>query len=222
MPERSTDPILFLDTETTRLRRPYLPLGRRIWETGGIREEPDGTEHPLHMFTRIDDLRLPDLLPGAPQLLVAGDMRDEWYEGLPEDVQVGLKIGGFHERHPERTGKPGPVYPELEVAERLMDGPWLRDKPTLVGAVTNFEDLGLFDLLYRNGCVGPDEDPWNYHLIDVVTLAAGMLGVRPPWDSKALTRAAGLDPDRYAQHTACGDAAWARDLYNVVMDRRSR
>lgn len=209
--------LLYLDTETTRLRRPYLPEGRRVWEFGGERADPDGNEYPLHMFIRIADLQLPSLL-SPPR---TGPMREEWYEALPEDVRISLRIGGFHERHPERIGgDQSQVYGEMDAAELLMEGPWLHrwedQRPVVIGAVTNFDDLGLFDLLYRTGYVGPDGEPWNYHLIDVETAVAGRLGIRPPWDSGALSRAAGVDPELYRRHTAVDDARWARALYDFV------
>jgi DNA polymerase III epsilon subunit-like protein len=217
-------PLLFIDTETTGLRRPGLPDGRRIWEIGGVRVEPDGTEYPLHLFIRIEELGLAEMLPAE---VVAGRLFDrddnaEWYGHLPETVREGLEIGGFHERHPQLGGSPdvaAPLCSEKSAAATLVAGPWLRDRPTLVGAVPMFEDLGLFDLLHRTGYIGPDDQPWHYHLVDVETLVAGALGWPPPWNSDDLSIAVGVDPDRFNRHTAVDDAWWARALYEAALTR---
>lgn len=215
-------PVLYLDTETTGLRRPYLDGGRRIWEIGGKLVEPDGATHPLHMFIRIADLGLTDMLPA----FVVGQMAKgtmpagTWYEHLPETVQKGLEIGGFHERHPERGGDTSgaPVMTEQDAADMLMDGPWLRGTPRVVGAVPNFDDLGLFDLLYRTGQIKPDDELWNYHLVCAENYAAGALGldVSDDWDSEELSKAVGVDPSAFARHCAVDDALWAEAMYEAA------
>jgi hypothetical protein len=225
-------PLLFVDTETTGLRRPYLHGGRRIWEIGGVRVEPDGTEHPLHLFIRIEELQLTELLPpqvfyallsqspGAPTPGLDGN----WYDHLPPAIREGLEIGGFHQRHPQRGGDPGtgtPLCSERDAAATLMDGPWLRDRPLLVGLVPTFEDLGLFDLLYRTGCLSDDDEPWHYHLVDAETFAAGALGWEPPWDSEEVTKALGIDGDRFHRHCAVDDALWARAMYEAALELRA-
>ena len=76
------------------------------------------------------------------------------------------------------------------------------------------------------------EPGWHYHLIDVENLAVGYLAGRGdnpapdaigrhvslPWDSNALSLAVGVDPDRFARHTAMGDVLWAKAIYDTVMD----
>jgi hypothetical protein len=104
----------------------------------------------------------------------------------------------------------------------------------LVGAVPSFDAAFLSRLLRANGCC----PAWHYHLVDVEALAAGYIagradnvevgppsvpaeeGVdlcRPPWYSNDLSRAVGVDPDRYDRHTALGDARWAMAIYDAVM-----
>jgi hypothetical protein len=39
----------------------------------------------------------------------------------------------------------------------------------------------------------------------------------PPWDSEALSRALGVDPDTFARHTAMGDVRWAMAIHDQVM-----
>ena len=102
----------------------------------------------------------------------------------------------------------------------------------LVGAVPSFDEERLRRLLRANGaCPG-----WHYHLIDVEALAVGWLcgggprrrtpegaftglGDPPalPWDSRALSRAVGVEPDQYDAHTALGDARWAKALFDAIM-----
>lgn len=230
----------FADTEATGLRRPYLKDGRQIWEIGGERVDPGGTEHVLHLFIRISSLNLPGLISSdvlhQHNLTLLDEFRADgtvfdldrrakpipgtWYDLLPADVQKGLDIGGFHERHPERGGDlpaGAALVTELEAAHELMAGPWLRGEPTLVGAVPNFEDLGLFDLLYRAGHVdGYGRDPWHYHLVCAETYAAGALGWGLRWDSDELAAALALNPTDWDRHTALGDARWARAMYEAA------
>ena len=96
-----------------------------------------------------------------------------------------------------------------------------------MGAVPNFDTERLALLLRAHGF----EPPWHYHLIDVENLAVGYLAGRGdnpapdaigrhvslPWDSNALSLAVGVDPDRFARHTAMGDVLWARAIYDTVM-----
>lgn len=49
---------------------------------------------------------------------------------------------------------------------------------------------------------------------------AGALDARKtaglPIDSEDISRAVGIDPDKYPRHTAMGDACWARDVWDAV------
>jgi len=56
----SVVPLCFIDTETTGLRRPWMPLGRRIWDIGIIRRDPDGTETTYSRFLAVNDLTAAD------------------------------------------------------------------------------------------------------------------------------------------------------------------
>jgi hypothetical protein len=52
-------------------------------------------------------------------------------------------------------------------------------------------------------------------------LAAGKLGIPPPWDSNELAARAHAelsdDPLEVERHTALGDARWCRAIYDAVM-----
>ncbi|MBO2461607.1 hypothetical protein [Actinomadura violacea] len=218
--------LIVIDLETTRLRPSHLPGGRRAWEIGGLRVNADGSRNKLHLFTDIDYLGLEGILarecPDAARALSEGGddaptpgHQGTWFHHLPEDVCESLDIGGFHQRHPQRNPAVGPTAPvctDMSAAQTLMDGPWLRGNPTLVGAVPGFDESTLRDLLIRTRLIDYDSTPWHYHLMDAETYAAGALGWVPPYSSDALTAALGLDPTGYARHHAYDDAVWAYDL----------
>jgi hypothetical protein len=227
--------LVFVDTETTGLTRPYLAHGRRVWEIGIIRRETDRTERRLHLFIGFPELGLVEMLPRS-EVTSASRLTDDslpWSDrlkmGLPENVLYGLDIGQFFERHPDMNPSAAheSVVNERVAAEILMDEGWLsasgpaRTKAHFFGAVPSFDDLSLADLLHRSGMIG-SEPPWHYHLVDVEAYAAGHLGLLPPWNSKEITRQLGLDPGAYAEHTAMGDAEWARDMFDVTHALASR
>jgi hypothetical protein len=55
--------------------------------------------------------------------------------------------------------------------------------------------------------------------VDVEALAAGRLGIEPPWDSHDLSRRMGVpEPAPGEQHTAIGDARWAKAMYEAAFD----
>jgi hypothetical protein len=183
----SGGPIVFCDTESTSLDR----RTREIWEVALVRREPGGAETEW----------------GA---LVGGGL------GLRHATEESLRVGGFFERHPAHGGKSDlPVLPEDEVACQVaarLEGAFL------VGAVSSFEDTGLFKLLDRYGLIPADgEPPWHYHLVCVENLAAGLLGVEPPWNSTELSLAVGVDPAEFDRHTATGDVRWAIAIYDAVI-----
>ena len=242
-------PAFYVDTETTRFRRPYREGGRRIWEIGGTRVNPDDAEYGIHAFIRIADLGLDELID--PRQLMEWEIGlwpddklhadgtvtgghgqrvdlhgGTWYDYLPEDVKVSLDIGGFHERHPERGGNETHLlYAAKDIAAKLVVGPWLTPwpvtdgeepkilKPTIVGTVPGFEDLGFDQLLTDTDTIVPDEELWSYRLVDASTYAAGALGWDFPYDPTALTEALGVDISDLEMHTAVDDATWARRLY---------
>lgn len=186
-------PLAFVDTETTGLD----PDRHEIWEVALIVPEADGSwsEHSWQLPV--------DLSRADP---------------------IALNIGRFHDRHVPAGELESPKYFAREFVE------WTRGLH-LVGAVVSFDAERLWKLLRANG-----ECPmWHYHLVDVEALAAGWVAAQkqpfwgpgcaigdpvdpqPPWDSNALSRAVGVDPEDFDRHTALGDARWAKALYEAVM-----
>ena len=125
-------------------------------------------------------------------------------EGFPERF-----LSDFNARY----GK-APMGSRLDLAPLLRD--LFRDRPHVVGAVPNFDTERI---AHQFGV-----DGWHYHLIDVENLAVGYLAGRGeplpplPWNSDDLSRAVGVDPDRFRRHEAMADAEWARAIYDRVMD----
>lgn len=127
---------------------------------------------------------------------------------------ISLNMGGFHDRHPQGNGN---------AKARAYD--WWVSQPTiladlhdayLVGAVPSFDEETLWRHLTG---IGHSIPSWNYHLIDVETLAAGQMGLQPPWNFDRILAAYDLKYDEADRHTAIGDARMARDLYDAVMAR---
>ena len=118
---------------------------------------------------------------------------------------MALSIGGYYTREHD--------YPDAdnhwiaaEIARRTAG-------KHIVGAVPSFDTAMLDPFLRENGYA----PAWHYHLVDVEALAAGKLGSWPPWKSEELSRAVGVDPEKFSRHTAAGDAWWAKAIYEAVM-----
>ena len=183
--------LAFCDTETTGLD----PDLHEIYEVGLIVREENGEEHEHHWWLPVD--------------LGMADAR-------------ALAVGRFHERYPG----PKELIRRFEFGDEFSA---LTRGAHLVGAVISFDEERLRRLLRSNGAC-PE---WHYHLVDVEALAAGSLAgmnselgdllasspdmFTPPWDSEALSRAVGVDPDQFDRHTALGDARWAMAIYDAVM-----
>jgi DNA polymerase III epsilon subunit-like protein len=184
--------VVFVDTECIGLH----PDNHAIWEVALVKQ--DGTE-------------LTWMLPVDPS------------KGDP----IGMSIGRFHERHPYGNTWGG----EPTTVEGLLERPGLFARQFaklthgahLAGAVISFDEERLRRLLLANGV----QPSWHYHTICVEVLAVGYLQGRrshlkepamtPPWDSEDLSRAVGVDPDKFDRHTALGDALWAAEIYRAVM-----
>lgn len=162
---------------------------RQAWDIGLIRREPDGSEEESAFFVKDLDLREAD-----PTSLRIGRFYDRYR--MDHEVKDGL----------DRYLYLAPIGAARAV-ERMTRG------AVLVGAVPSFDEETLARLLYDNGLV----PAWNYHLVDVETLAAGALRMPPKWDFDKVLAAYGLTYDEADRHTAIGDARMAMWLFDAVM-----
>jgi DNA polymerase III epsilon subunit-like protein len=169
--------------------------GREVWEVAMIRREGDN-ESETQFFVDVD-------------LSVADPF--------------GLSIGCFYERHPwgmYLAGNNSVDWDDSLVKSRYEAAEIVAHRTHgahIVGAVPNFDTEVLDRLLRAHGLI----PAWHYHLVDVETLAAGVLGLRPPWNFDKVLDEFGLTYDEKDRHTALGDARMARALYDAVMARKA-
>jgi DNA polymerase III epsilon subunit-like protein len=166
--------------------------------------------------TETDGLRPPWLIGGRQTWEIAvlhrppdgdgGDALHTWM--LPIDPAIGdpeaLNIGGFYDRY-----QPDPDMWLPAVASAIVD---LTDRATIVAANPGFDIANLEHLLYRYGRI----PTWHHRPVCVEALAAARLGIADTgqWGLSRLAERAGLNISRYDLHTAAGDAALARDLFD--------
>jgi hypothetical protein len=179
-------PLVFLDTETTGVHR-----GRRPWEIVIIRRTAHGQSRLL-LCVDIDDL---DLSYADP---------------------IGLKISGFHKRHPQARLQPRyfpRVYRASQAATIVQQ--WTAGA-TIVGVVPRFDTECLADMLARQHL----EPAWQPNLVDVIALAKAAVtasGLQPETDFTTLSRQCGVKPPTPTQrHTALADARWAMRWYDKL------
>lgn len=90
----------------------------------------------------------------------------------------------------------------------------LLEGAVLIGNNVAFDARFLHVLLHNAGHAAA----WQYRVVDVVSLAAGLLRLPLPWRSEDVSRQLGLEPPPGAQrHTAIEDAVWAMRMYDAVL-----
>lgn len=215
--------LTFLDLETTGLDSDR----HEIWEIGLIHR--DHTGHPDAEYRW--EIH-PSLTTADPMALkISRYYQRAELAHYPVGTVACLQAPHLNDDDPIKG------IPPEELASVLAS---LLDGTHMVGSVPDFDARFLRRFLARYGqCFTA-----HYHLIDVEALAVGYLhGVtrcavdqldamdRPrdalkqlphrvaslPWDSEALSRAVGVDPDQFDRHTALGDARWARAIYDAVI-----
>lgn len=180
-------PVAFVDTETTGLAADY----HEIWEVGLI---VDGEERSWQLPI--------DLKKADPKALDVGRFHERYdVSALTPVSRFAAEFMAFF----EEIVTPIPGTNAISVVKRH-----------LVGAVISFDEERLRKLLapHRHP---QDSKGWHYHLVDVEALAAGKVGMAPPWNSETLSRAVGVEPERFDRHTALGDARWAKAIYEAVV-----
>lgn len=181
--------IVFMDTETTGLGP-----DEHIWEFAAMRRDETGPETFYHCFVQHNLNR-------------AAKLPDE-----------------FRADHDARYN-PNSAVDLQEFVDVLLEV--FADRPHVIGAVPSFDTTRLAKILAKFGY----EPPWHYHLHDVETLALGYLKGRavmgdrdaeeflegPSVDhSDSLSRALGVDPEKFNRHTACGDVEWIAAQYDAI------
>ncbi|MBT0772323.1 hypothetical protein KIH74_25485 [Kineosporia sp. J2-2] len=198
-------PIVLVDCETTGLDRFY----DHAWEFAAIRVDPDG--HTAEYQTFISD-HLPDRI-----------------DLLPPEFRAD-----YEARYDAAAARNWDEFPE-------WSAPIFSGKPVLMACNPTF-DVGHIAKMFstRDTRYRYDEGrwstrraalPWHYRPVCVEALAVGYLAGRAsrgdldaglnlpdfPWDSSAVSRAIGVDPDAFDRHTALGDCRWALAQYRAVM-----
>jgi hypothetical protein len=203
--------VAIVDTETTGLRRPWLPGGRRTWEVAVIRQTEDG-ELVDAVWLQITDV---DLSDADPKSLAIGRFFDRWsgWEGTRVEVPA-VRLGGHQVRL--RGVEEAEAAP---VIERLT-----RDA-VIAASNPGFDVDNFAELLWRNG---QPADGWWHHPLDVPNLAHGWLrGMQPgtwtdpSYSTRKLSEAVGV-PEPADRHSAWADAVWMRDLYAAIGSPRPK
>lgn len=189
-------PLAFVDTETTGLD----PIRHAVWEIAVIRREDDGTETE-HLW---------QIRPTKAELRVA--------------EPKALEINRYYERIAVPDGAPaanmlahgGPAPMDyLDAARDIFQA---LDGGVLIASNPHFDASFLHRLLQTG------RTPWHYRPYDIVQLAAMKIGAEAagplPWDSKALSRAVGVEPPAKGEaHTALGDARWHKAVHDAATSR---
>lgn len=131
---------------------------------------------------------------------------------------IGMEIGRFNERYRAAIRRLSPFSAAYHIEYLLNDR-------HIVGAVPSFDEQRLAllcDRMLRGGLPPVGKRPWHYHLIDVEALAVGYLAERGvtttlPWKSHELSEACGVVVPKEDEHTALGDARWAKRLYEQIV-----
>lgn len=209
-----TGPLVFIDTETTGLdERPGWDGVNTVWEVGLIRRA--GHYNPAMYGQWSWQLRVD---PGTVDPAAAKVNRfHERYRLSNPAVETDAVVTGC----PPGSGyHPGDQLTMPRWAELFVDlvagGHW-------AGIVPDFDVNHLVPLLTANGqLLGWPSRPWHYHLIDPESMAAGLLGLAPPWHSYGIAEAFGITIPERDQHTALGDARHAEQLYEAVQAPATR
>lgn len=179
--------IVFMDTETLGLD-PAAP----VWEFAAIRRREDGSQKEFHCF-----------ITHRPH---------PWLGQLPDQFKADY-LQRFRLAHvPHGEGVALTIPEAAQLVNEATAG------AHVIGAVPNFDTERLARLLKRAGI----KPSWHYHLVDVENLVVGYLAAKgellqPPWKSDDLSRAVGVDPERFQRHTAMGDVLWTEAQYDAVM-----
>ena len=170
----------------------------------------------------------PTLNPVWEIAVIVDDVEHNWQVQLPRDLPIGdvtthdvphmtewvLEHTRWRNVYDDETA----IHPQ-QSARRFAE---LVDGRHLVGAVPSFDEERLRALHIRFVSGPSTRMPWHYHLIDVEAMAIGALAARGmffplPWNSHDLSEALGVFVPAQDEHTALGDARWAKALYEAIV-----
>lgn len=180
-------PVVFLDTETTRKDR-----RREAWEIAMIRRDHHG-EREITIFVDLADLTM-----GAAD-------------------PVSLEIGRFDERHPQRGGTLGgnaQLLSGTAAAETVQR--WTA-KAQIFGVVPSFDMDCLEALLERHGLNPQWHfQPWDVAVLATGYLRGRQLPIQRSAEATSRACGVEVPGDA-ERHTALGDARWVRRLHDRIM-----
>lgn len=141
--------------------------------------------------------------------------------------KYALDIGRFRERHNSHVAASFGYLPE-SVAARQVEA--FTADAQLAGVNINFDEVTLDAMLRRHGLM----PRWDYHLIDLPSMALGWLHGRAhesglfdfreaaqlPYKSYELSSSCDVEPpSEDERHTAMGDADWVRRWHDALTYR---
>lgn len=190
--------VVYVDTETTGLD----PDRHEVWDIALI-DGATGIEHEFHIAPVRPEVADPNALRITN--FYQRTSHADWKWTGPQQGHPIITLTQLQGENPsDRTRRI-----RYEIASQIA---LVTAGKHLVGAVPSFDAAFLSRFLIANG----QREAWHYHLIDIEALAAGFLGIRPPWDSDELNNLLGL-PEATAKHTAIADARWAKAVYERVL-----
>ena len=145
-------------------------------------------------------------------LILPDGTEREWHVKVSDrDISLAhpkaLEISRFEERY----GKTRAIDTPEDVARDLYNT--ITPGMHLCGAVISFDEERLRRLMWKHGF----SPRWHYHLVDIEALAAGKLGMEPPWESRALVEGLGVTiASGEERHTAMGDAREVKRVYEAI------
>lgn len=198
----TTPDIIFADTETTSLRRPFMTAARQVWDVGFI------------------------VWPGGDR---TARREVQFYVPVTtEDADsFALKIGKYWERYPHRDEPSRYIYEPTHgtlldrdlVAKRLSR---TFHDAVMVGNNPRFDDESMAALCYDEGHIF---EPY-YHLVDLYALSLGWLMARGKFDPTRMPLAGrdvsllvGVEPPSDEEaHSALVDARWNERWYLTLLE----
>jgi hypothetical protein len=198
--------ICFVDVATTGTN----PRVHELWEIGLIRREPTSP----HEDDAAGDAEFawqvyPNLRRAEPRALQLARFYDRCVPRTPVHGHVVTRpVVNYRPGRPPHNSGTNPTTRSIAGdAARLLDGAVL----VAVNAGVNAVFLDRF--LNRHG----NCPTWNYHLVEVLSLAAGRLRLPPPWNFTTVNEALLLpDPPEEERHTGLGGARRVRDIFDQV------